>query len=120
VGAITFDFDERARVFRFTFDGGPERAMPILEGDELGRWNRRYAALYLGFLDKSEQAEKAGDVPAVVHAIVNANNEVIEDGVDALIVFDRTGALGGRDWIREHLDPSQLVLMLQRIARAQA
>jgi hypothetical protein len=44
-----------------------------------------------------------------------------EDGlIDALLAYDRMDALGGRDWLMDNLTVRQLMVMLQRIARAHA
>ena len=36
--------------------------------------------------------------------------------LDAVVAYDRSGALGGRDWLAEHADPAQLYIAFRQMA----
>ena len=94
--ATAFDFDPTTRRFGLEVDG-VEKDMPALSGRALGLWRREYAGTYGRVTD-----DQAADAPK-------------EGLVDALVAYDLTDALGGREWVEKHLTDEQLVSVLQQI-----
>jgi len=109
------EFDYVPAHFRFVHDG-EERILPALEGEKLGRWHARYAGDKMAGLDAMMEAAEAGNLPS----LLEAHSMTMDAMVDALVAYDATGALGGKEWLEEHLDPRQLLLILHRIQVAHA
>ena len=113
MGAIRFDYDETGEAFLFTLDGDPRPPVPTLEGWVLREWIGRYASVYTTMIEARSQIASLDDMLRL--------ENVTEDGLlDALVSYDRTGALGSRDWLEENLTLDQVMIMLQRIVRTHA
>ncbi len=112
--ASTFDYDEAYEAFRFTLDGEARPLIPKLEGLAAKEWIAKYARVYTWFAEeRPRMMESFDELMRVEHTT--------EDGLlDALMDYDPTGALGGREWLVENLTVEQLILIPQRIARAHA
>ena len=109
---MKFDYESDAGGFRVVV-AGEERVLPELAGDDLSRWHARYARAYLNLLGAAASSESIDD-------FLQANEVGIDDMLDALMAYDRTGALWSRDWIEDHMTDSQLLLVLRRIQHAHA
>ena len=81
--------------------GGVERSMPTLPIRDARDWRKRLAA---------EVAPIAGlQIDANDWAGMPEKLQLAEDTMLELIVaYDRTGALGGREWLEEHAWPREL------------
>lgn len=112
MSAITFDYDAEARGFRLTVEG-QERVVPALEGRDLGEWHGLYARAYANVPEELAAAQTLAE-------FFRANDLAEDRVIDALLAYDRAGALGGRDWLEEHLTMEQVMLILRRIARTHA
>jgi hypothetical protein len=92
--------DVAAGVLRFTF-GGEERVVPTLKIRASREWIRAGVA-------------KLPELQAILAGEQTADNlaALIGLGYDAalgqVLEYDRTGALGGRDWLEDHADPTEL------------
>lgn len=113
MGVMTFGYDAEERAFKFTDDGEARPSIPALEGPLLKEWMTRYARVFLDYSDGMEKVGTVGDWFRV-------NSLANEDLLDALLAYDRTGALGSRDWIESNFTIRDVWTVLQRIARAHA
>lgn len=43
------------------------------------------------------------------------NTRSVEVVLDMLVEYDKTGALGGREWLEEHADPAQLRIAIDQV-----
>lgn len=110
---ITFDYDETGEAFLFTLDGESPPPVPALEGWVLKEWIVQYAKVYTTLAEERPRIASMDDMMRV--------ENVTEDGLlDALMAYDRTSALGSRDWLENNLTVQQLMLILQRIVRVHA
>lgn len=81
--------------------GGVEKIVPTLSIKATREWQAAVSALPGRFTPEDpeewtslEAAEFSGMTLDVI--------------VDIIVLYDRTGALGGREWLEEHADPAQL------------
>lgn len=86
--------------------GGEERIVPTLPIRPARDWRRRVLALSGGFgLPPLETW--AADAPGRFA-------DLTEDAIlDLVVEYDREGTLGGRAWLEEHADPTELYGALQ-------
>ncbi len=86
--------------------GGVEKSMPTLPMRAAIEWIRRGVNRAPAF-----QALMAADQSAqTLSAFGSLSLETI---LDIVVDYDRTGALGGREWLEENADPEQLYLALR-------
>lgn len=100
--------DRRAGVLRLTF-GGEERTCPTLKLGASRGWLKSAAGrlpLLLDALGLDSDMEQG--------AFVDFSYDT---GLDVLLEYDVTGALGGRAWLEEHADPAELYDALRLMAR---
>ena len=106
--------DERAFLIRIN---GRERLVPDLPGADRSRWVAAYAATMAAGKDALDAASHGADSEAGITSL-RASSRLMHRLVDALVAYDVTKVLGGREWIEAHMTPEQLVLTLRRIAQA--
>jgi hypothetical protein len=92
-----FVFNPSTRRFGLEVDG-LERTLPALSGRAFGLWQQEFGHVH---------ARSASD---------RRHGAALDGLVDALVAYDLTDSIGGREWIRVHLDEAQLVSILERIA----
>lgn len=101
--------DVAAGVLRFTF-GGQERVVPTLKIRASRDWIRAGVAKLPAL-----QAVLAGDQSP------EGLDQLIALGYDAaleqVLAYDRTGALGGRDWLEDNADPTELYEALRAMGQ---
>jgi hypothetical protein len=92
--------DVAAGVLRFTF-GGEERTCPTLKLRASREWIRAGVARL-----PELQAILGGDqTPDNLAALIGLGYDA---ALEQILEYDRTGSLGGRDWLEEHADPTEL------------
>lgn len=91
--------DVLAGVLRIEVGDGV-RVVPTLKAKYVGEWMARFAPP-AGAKERPLRDLSVADVVAIP-----AQN--VERLVDLMVAYDRTGVLGGRDWLLEHADPAQL------------
>lgn len=90
--------------------GGVERLVPTLPLRATREWQATLAAGPSGFsVPVSEDDWTAANVSEFAGL-------TIDTILDLVVAYDRTGALGGRDWLEEHADPAQLYAAAQQMA----
>jgi hypothetical protein len=100
--------DRRAGILRFTF-GGEERTCPTLKLRASAEWLRSAASRLPLLIDALGLDSEMGQ-----SAFVDFSYEL---GLDAICEYDQTSALGGREWLEEHADPTELYEALRAMAR---
>jgi len=89
--------------------GGIEKRVPTLPMNASAEWQEALGAGLGGFarnLSSDQSAES-------LMGFARFTQEAI---LDAVAAYDRTGALGGRDWLAEHADPAQLYIAFRQMA----
>jgi hypothetical protein len=81
--------------------GGVEKAIPTLPIRASREWQRLITEKVGGF----GAVMSAQQTPEALGALANLSLDTI---LDLVVAYDRTGALGGRDWLEENADPAQL------------
>jgi hypothetical protein len=87
---------------------GEYRPMPALTGDDLDRWLKRYAKAATTFRLAMEEPQPAPDRLSLM-------SEYGTELVDLLMLYDRSGALGSRDWLEENATDEQVYYALRLI-----
>lgn len=96
-------------ILHLTFDG-EDRAVPTLKLRASREWLERQVRRLPLLLDAL-----AGDQGSDgQRAFLDFSYEA---GLEAILDYDRTDALGGREWLEEHADPAELYDALRRMAR---
>lgn len=90
-------------VLRITIDGAV-RLVPTLKAKYVAEWAARLTA--------GEPGEKAL-VDWTVNDTATFGAETVSRMLDLIVAYDRTGALGGREWLEEHADPAELERALE-------
>jgi hypothetical protein len=86
--------------------GGSVREVPTLKL----RWISGWAALF----DAGEAEPKAlGEW--TMHDTTVFGADTVKQMLDLVVAYDRTGALGGREWLEENADPGQLRAALNQM-----
>ena len=81
--------------------GGIERSMPTLPIRDARDWRKRLAAEVAPIAGLAIDANDWAGMPAKL--------QLAEDTMlDLIVAYDRTGALGGREWLEEHAWPREL------------
>ena len=101
--------DTLSGVLRLTFDG-EERTVPTLKLRASREWLERQVRKMPLLIDALQGDQGAAGQRAFL-------DFSYETGLDAVIDYDRSGALGGREWLEEHADPSELYEALRAMAR---
>lgn len=84
--------------------GGTVREVPTLKAKYVGAW----AELVL-LTDRDGHAVKIKPLEEwTAFDVAQLAGPALDRVVDLIVAYDRTGALGGRDWLMENADPPQL------------
>jgi len=100
--------DVLAGVLRISV-GGIEKRVPTLPMRASAEWQESLGVTLGGFarnLSADQSAESLMGFARFTQAAI----------LDAVVGYDRTGALGGRDWLAEHADPAQLYIAFRQMA----
>jgi hypothetical protein len=102
------DEDVLAGVLRVPV-GGVEKIVPTLPIRATREWQALLSEKLGGFgvVMAAEQS------PATLAAFGSLSLDTI---LDLVVAYDRTDALGGRDWLEEHADPAQLYGAVRQMA----
>ena len=95
--------DVAAGILRIAI-GGTVREMPTLKAKYVGEWARTV-------LLADDQGESVKIKPLeewTAFDVAQLAGPALERVIDLIVAYDRTGALGGRDWLEENADPPQL------------
>ena len=89
--------------------GGQEKILPTLSIRATREWQAAVNALP-GRFDPADQDNwttlEASEFSGLTLDVL----------LDMIVLYDRTGALGGREWIEEHADPAQLYAAVRQMA----
>ena len=89
--------------------GGIEKRVPTLPMNASAEWQEALGAGLGGFARNLTSDQSADSLMG----FARFTQEAI---LDAVAAYDRTGALGGRDWLAEHADPAQLYIAFRQMA----
>lgn len=102
------DEDRVSGVLRLRF-GAAEREVPTLPLRPAREWQRRVAELSGGFGLPAVDDWRGSDPGQFANLTVDAL-------LDLALAYDRTGALGGRDWLEDNADPAELFAAVSAMA----
>ena len=88
--------------------GDTIKEMPTLKA----RWLPEWAVLFARPKGKPKALDEWTDRDAD-EALLSA--KTVDRVIDLIVAYDRTGALGGREWLEENADPSQLKAALDQM-----
>lgn len=88
--------------------GGVDKEVPTLALRASRDWLAAAASRVDGFRDIFAQEES----PETLAVFASASLDTI---LDVVVAYDTTSALGGREWLEEHADPSQLYGALRQM-----
>ena len=97
--------DVATRVLRITV-GGVVKAMPTLPIRHIPEWAQMLDAL-------TPSTALAGDPE---NGFTLISRVTLGSLLDLILAYDRTGALGGREWLEEHADPAELKAAAEAMA----
>jgi hypothetical protein len=101
--------DVVAGVLRISI-GGTERLMPTLKARWVGEWS-----VLLG--DPATDAKPIGEW--TMDDVTGLSGRTVDHLLDLVVAYDRTSALGGREWLAENADPAQLhAALVQMVGNA--
>jgi hypothetical protein len=84
--------------------GGTVREVPTLKAKYVGAWAERVL-----LLDDAGRAVKIKPLEEWTAAdVAQLAGPALDRVIDLIVAYDRTGALGGREWLEENADPPQL------------
>lgn len=90
--------DVAAGILRIAI-GGTVREVPTLKAKYIGLWGDLFA-------DAGNKLDAVGEW--TMADVSQFSERSVQRLVDLVVAYDRTGALGGREWLEEHADPAQL------------
>lgn len=90
--------------------GGQERLVPTLPIRATREWQAEIAKGPAGFTVPVDDDDWSA---ATLSEFTGFTLEAI---LDIVVAYDRTGALGGREWLEEHADPAQLYAAASQMA----
>jgi hypothetical protein len=89
--------------------GGIEKRVPTLPMKASAEWQEALGA-GLGEFARNLSADQSADS---LMGFARFTQQAI---LDAVVAYDRSGALGGRDWLEENADPAQLYIAFRQMA----
>ena len=89
--------------------GGIEKRVPTLPMNASAEWQEALGAGLGGFARNLSADQSADSLMGFARFTQGAI-------LDAVVAYDRSGALGGRDWLAEHADPAQLYIAFRQMA----
>ncbi len=90
--------------------GGVERIVPTLPIRATREWQESISKGPEGF------TVPVSDDDWTASTVADFSGLTIGTILDVVVAYDRTGALGGREWLEEHADPSQLYAAARQMA----
>jgi hypothetical protein len=108
----TGTYDAERGVLRFPHPDG-EVVLPVLTGVALARWNRDHAAAAMRLLDQTAEAV----LKVRPKELLEAWQDHMDAIVDLLLVYDESGALGGREQLESRWDGRQAYSLLGLIVQ---
>ena len=90
--------------------GGVEKIVPTLPLRATREWQTLLASRPSGF---SVPVTDDDWTPANVSEFTGLT---LEATIELVVAYDRSGALGGREWLEEHADPAQLYAAAEQMA----
>jgi hypothetical protein len=97
--------DAVTRVLRISV-GGVVKTMPTLPIKHIAEWSKMLDAL-------TPSADALGDPSEGFTTIAKITMSSL---LDLIVAYDRTGALGGREWLEENADPAELKTAAEQMA----
>ena len=82
--------------------GGVEKLVPTLPLRATREWQAQIAKGPSGFSVPVDSDDWSAS------AVAEFSGMTLDTVLDIVVAYDRTGALGGRDWLEENADPAQL------------
>jgi len=101
--------DRAAGILRVAV-GGAEKRLPTLPMNAAETWIQGLGAQVASLARGLDGADGAGDIISLAALGQSAV-------LDAVASYDRSGALGGREWLRENADPEQLYVAFRQIVQ---
>ena len=89
--------------------GGIEKRVPTLPMNASAEWQEALGAQLGGFARNLSTDQSADSLIGFARFTQQAI-------LDAVVAYDRSGALGGREWLAEHADPAQLYIAFRQMA----
>ena len=89
--------------------GGIEKRVPTLPMNASAEWQEALGAQLGGFARNLSTDQSADSLMGFAQFTQQAI-------LDAVVAYDRSGALGGREWLAEHADPAQLYIAFRQMA----
>lgn len=90
--------------------GGVEKIVPTLPIRATREWQATIATGPSGF------EVPVSDDDWTAATVSEFSGLALETILDVVVAYDRTGALGGREWLEEHADPAQLYAAATQMA----
>lgn len=89
--------------------GGHEKRVPTLPMNASAEWQEALGAQLGGFARNLSTDQSADSLMGFARFTQQAI-------LDAVVAYDRTSALGGREWLEETADPAQLYIAFRQMA----
>jgi len=107
--ATRSDEDVLAGILRIAV-GGVEKLVPTLPAGPTRTWLATLGAGPDGF------SVPVSDDDWTTNAVAEFSGLAIDSVLKMMVAYDRTGALGGREWLEENADPAQLRMGLLQMS----
>lgn len=89
--------------------GGIEKRVPTLPMNASAEWQEALGAQLGGFARNLSTDQSADSLMGFARFTQQAI-------LEAVVAYDRSGALGGREWLEENADPAQLYIAFRQMA----
>jgi hypothetical protein len=90
--------------------GGVEKIVPTLPLRATREWQARISTGPTGFTVPVSEADWSATT------VAEFSGMTLDTILDLVVAYDRTGALGGREWLEENADPAQLYAAAEQMA----
>lgn len=100
--------DRASGILRITV-GGQTKRLPTLPMRATAEWQESLGERFTAFtkqLAADQSAQSLAGFATFTHEAI----------LDAVVAYDRTGALGGREWLADNADPEQLYVAFRQMA----
>lgn len=97
--------DSVTRVLRISV-GGVVKTMPTLPIDQIGEWAKMLDALTPSSAGQGDPNQGFAFIASVT----------LTSLLDLVLAYDKTGALGGREWLEKNADPAELKTAAEQMA----
>jgi len=102
--------DRAAGVLRIDV-GGASKRLPTLSMNAAEKWTQELGAQVAGLAQRLSAESESTDA---IFGLASFSQTAV---LDAVVAYDTTSALGGREWLAEHADPEQLYIAFRQIVR---